>query len=124
MASQCCLSYPNDTDPTYLDFDPAEYTAGPPARRSSSHPTMDGSRVIQDFGVSDADREITLRTGWVEPGTLDDLREKFAVTGQAWKWTDHEGDSYLVFFRDLKADHLRGVEAFEVQMTFDVLEAL
>ena len=124
MASSCCLSYPDDTDPTYLDEDPITYEAGPPERRASTQPTFGGGRVLQDFGVSDADRQIKLRTDWMETATLVALETKFAVAGQLWKWTDHEGDSYLVFFRSLSPRHLQGCEAYQVEIVFDVLEAL
>jgi hypothetical protein len=122
MASDCCLKYPSEETPapTYLDWDPIQYEVTK-ARRSSTHVTMGGGRVHQDFGASDADRQINLRTDYMEAATLASFREKFAVVGQVWTWTDHEGDAYSVFFRELKATHLQGQEAFEVEMTFDVI---
>lgn len=121
--SLCCLSYPDDTEPTYLDEDPIEYSGGPPAeRRISSHPTLGGGRVWQDFGAPEVDRQISLRVDWMLPATLAAFTEKFAVVGQVWKWVDHEADEYRVIFRGLKPTHLQGIEAFSAEMTFDVVE--
>lgn len=118
------LSYPDESEPTYLDVEPVEYRVGPPARRSSSHPTMGGGRVHQDFGVQEADREISLRTEWMEQATLDAFAAKFAVTGQVWRWLDGDEHEWTVFFRELRPDRLRGQAAYEVEMIFDVIEAV
>jgi hypothetical protein len=123
MASTCILSLPNDTSPTTLDYDPAEYRDNPAPRRSSAHVTQ-GDRVHQDFGAPGADREIWLRCDWVAQGTLDALQTKFETTGQPWKWVDFKGNSYLVFFRSLAPERIRGQEAYVVEITFDVLEVL
>jgi len=121
----CYLDYveEEETDPTYLDVNPVEYAISNP-RRSSSHPTMGGSRVHQDFGAQTADREIRLRTDWMEAATLEDFQEKFAVIGEVWKWADFEDNGYLVFFRSLVAERIRGHDAYQVEMTFDVIEVL
>ena len=121
MASTCVLDYvlEEETDPTYLDVNPITYEV-PQPRRSSSHNTMSG-RVHQDFGVSAADRQINLRTDWMEAATLTAFQTKFAVTGEVWKWTDHLEDSYLVFFRELRPERIRGYEAYRVEMVFEVV---
>jgi hypothetical protein len=121
MASLCCLRYPSEEtpDPTYLDYDPAEYTVTL-VRRSSSHPTLSGM-VHQDLGVLSADSRINLRTDYMEAATLADFQTKFAVLGQVWKWDDHEGNTYDVFFIGLNPIHLRGVEAYQVEMVFAVI---
>ena len=124
MASTCILSLPDDTDPTTLDYDPAEYRDNPAPRRSSSQVTMGGDRVLQDFGANAPDREIWLRCDWVAQATLDALQSKFETTGQPWKWVDFKGNAYLVFFRTLAPERIRGQEAYQVEMWFDILEVL
>jgi len=123
MPSEYCLDLADDSDPVYLDVDPSEYRKGLPARRSSSVQTLDGGRVIQDFGVATADQDITCRTEWVSSSTLSALREKYELVATPLKWTDLEA-SYLVFFREMKETPIRGQDAYEVEMVFAVLQAL
>ncbi len=118
------LSELDDSDPTALDVAPIVYDVGPVPRRASSHGTMGGDRVHQDFGAPGADRQINLRTEWMEEATLDDFQEKFATAGAAWKWVDGLGGEYSVFFRALRADRIRGYAAYQVEITFDILEVL
>ena len=121
MAGTCILSELNDSSPTTLDVDPVVYEDGPAARRSSSHQTMDGARVHQDFGAQTADRFARARTDWMETATLSALETKFATTGKVWKWVDHNGGAYQVFFRELRPERIRGQEAYQVEMVFDII---
>ena len=123
MAASCYLSKPDDSEKTYLDEDPALYEDRPPDRRASSHATFGGSRVWQDFGAPDADRQIRLRTDWMSQATLDAFRAKFEQVGQLWKWVDNQGHEYRVFFRALMPERIRGHEAYRVEMLLDVVEA-
>ena len=111
MAS-CILAELDDTSPTVFDEDPDEYTVHAAARRMSSHPTQGGGRVWQDFGAPDCDRQIELHTGGMEAATYDALVAKYIQAGKQWKWTDHEGDSYQVVFRE-PAEHRRLFSSFE-----------
>ena len=124
MAASCYMSKPDDGETTYLDEDPAFYEDGPPERRASSHATFGGSRVWQDFGAPDMDRQIRLRTDWMTETTLDAFMAKFAVMGQIWKWVDHKGHEYRVFFRALTPERIRGHEAYRVEMLLDVVQAV
>ncbi len=121
MASNCCLKYPSEEtpDPTYLNYDPIVYEV-PQPRRSSSHDTLSG-RVHQDFGALAADRQIRLRTDYMEAATLAAFQTKFAVLGQVWKWTDYKGDTWDVFYRELRWDRIQGYDAYRVEMTFEVI---
>jgi len=124
MASSCYLSLPDDSEKTYLDEDPESYDDGPAERRMSSEETIGGGRVWQDFGAADVDRAIRLRTGWMTQATLDLFKAKFALVAQAWKWADHKGRVYLVVFRSMKPERIRGYEAYRVEMNLDVVEVL
>jgi hypothetical protein len=124
MASTCYLSLPDDSAKIYLDEDPETYDDGPAERRMSSQETMGGGRVWQDFGVQDLDRTIRLKTGWMTQATLDAFKTKLAVLAQVWKWADHKGRSYLVVFRTINPERIRGYEAYRVEINFDVLQAL
>jgi|GEM_PF-1746802 len=129
MAGTCYMCYPDREEPedpeiTYLDEDPSAYNDGPPERRVSSHAAMGGERVWQDFGAPDIDRQIALKTDWMEAATLEAFRAKFAVVGQVWKWVDHNGHEYRVFFRALKPERIRGYEAYEVEMTLDIVQVV
>jgi len=121
MASTCCLSKLDDSEQTFFDEDPLVYEDRPPARRSSSHATMDGSRVHQDFGAEDADRLLHLRTDWMTQSTLDALEAKFATTGQVWKWVDHNANAFQVFFRELRPERIQGQAAYRVEIAFDII---
>ena len=124
MAASCYMSKPDDSEKTYLDEDPALYEDGPADRRASSHATFGGSRVWQDFGAPDVDRQIRMRTDWMGELTLDSFRTKFEQVGQVWKWVDHKGHEYRVFFRALTPERIRGHEAYRVEMLLDVVEAV
>jgi len=124
MPSACCLSLPDDSEQTFLDEGPAFYEDGPPERRASSHATFGGGKVWQDFGAADVDRQIRLRTDWMTQATLDDFAEKFATVGQIWRWVDDRGHEYLVVFRALNPERIRGYEAYQVEMAFDVVEVV
>jgi len=119
----CCLSNPDNSDPTSLDENPLQYDDGPAERRASAHATADG-RVWQDFGALDVDRQIRLRTGWMTQTTLDAFSAKFAQVGTVWSWVDNGGHEYRVFFRALIPERIRGHAAYRVEMVFDVVEAL
>lgn len=118
---QCALSYPDGSDPTYLDEAPSFYDDRPAERRASAHATAEG-RVRQDFGAADVDRRIRLRTDWMSADTLSAFQAKYEVTGQVWRWVDHQGSEYRVFFRELVPERIRGHEAYRVELTFDVIE--
>lgn len=120
----CYMSKPDDTEKTYLDEDPVSYDDGPAERRASSHATFGGSRVWQDFGAKEVDRQIRLRTDWMSQGTLDAFKAKFAVTAQVWKWVDHKGHEYRVFFRALNPERIRGHDAYRVEMLLDVVQVV
>jgi hypothetical protein len=120
----CYLSELDGSDRSYLDEDPAFYDDGPPERRVSSHATFGGSRVWQDFGAHDVDRQIRLRTDWMTQATLDAFGAKFEQTGVAWKWVDHKGHQYRVLFRQLSPERIRGHEAYRVEMLLDVVQVL
>ena len=120
----CYMSKPDDTEKTYLDEDPVSYDDGPPERRASSHATFDGSRVWQDFGAKDVDRQIRLRTDWMTQDTLDDFASKFTSTGTLWRWVDNQEREYRVLFRSLSPDRIRGHDAYRVEMIFDVVEVV
>lgn len=124
MAASCYMSKPDDSEKTYLDEDPALYEDGPADRRASSHATFGESRVWQDFGAPDIDRQIRLRTDWMTEATLEAFEAKFAVVGQVWKWVDHRGHEYRVFFRAMVPERIRGHEAYRVEMLLEVLEAV
>lgn len=121
MAAICYLSNPDGSEATYFDEDPAWYDDGEPERRASSHVTFGGSRVWQDFGVTDVDRQIKLRTDWMTQATLEAFAAKFAQVGWVWKWRDHKGHEYRVFFRGLKPERIRGHEAHRIEMVLDVI---
>jgi len=121
--SACFLSAIDGSDPTYLDEGPILYDDGSAERRVSAHATAD-SRVWQDFGALDVDRQIRLRTDWMSQATLDAFEAKFAVTAQVWKWLDHKGHEYRVFFRALNPERIRGHDAYRVEMVFDVVEVV
>jgi hypothetical protein len=123
MASTCVLSEIDGSNATYLDEDPIQYDDGPAERRASAHATADG-RVWQDFGATDVDRQIRVRTDWISEATLGALKAKFAQTGRLWRWVDNGGDEYRVFFRSLNPERIRGHAAYRVEMVFDVVEAL
>lgn len=118
------MSLPDDSEKTYLDEDPESYDDGPPDRRMSSAETIGGGRVWQDFGAQDVDRTIRVRTGWMTQATLDLFKAKFAVVPQAWKWADHKGRAYLVVFRSIKPERIRGYEAYRVEMVLEVMEVV
>ena len=122
MAASCYMSKPDDSEKTYLDEDPALYEDGPADRRASSHATFGGSRVWQDFGAPDVDRQIRLRTDWMTKATLEAFEAKFATAGQVWKWVDQKGHEYRAFFRALNPERIRGHEAYRVEMLLDVVE--
>jgi hypothetical protein len=119
----CILSKIDGSDPTCLDAAPACYDDGPAERRASSHATLEG-RVWQDFGALDVDRQIKLRTDWMTGDTLDDFLAKFAEVAQIWKWVDHKGRGYRVFFRALHPERIRGHNAYRVEMLLDVIEVV
>jgi len=121
--SACFLSAIDGSDPTYLDEGPILYDDGSAERRVSAHATADG-RVWQDFGALDVDRQLRLRTDWMSQATLDAFEAKFAVTAQVWKWLDHKGHEYRVFFRALNPERIRGHDAYRVEMVFDVVEVV
>jgi hypothetical protein len=120
----CCLSKPDGTEKTYLDEDPVFYDDGPAERRASSHVTFGGSRVRQDFGAKDVDRQIRLRTDWMTEATLGKFKAKFDEVGKVWLWSDHKEHQYKVFFRSLGQERIRGHAAYRVEMVFDVVEVL
>ena len=124
MAASSYMSKPDDSEKTHLDEEPALYEDGPAERRASSHATFGGSRVWQDFGAPGVDRQIRLRTDWMTETTLEAFVAKFAVVGQIWKWMDHKGREYRVFFRALMPERIRGHEAYRVEMLLDVVEAV
>jgi len=121
--AECCLSYPDESEPTYLDEDPSRYDDRPAERRASTQATAEG-RVWQDFGAPDVDRQIRLRTDWMSTDTLAAFRAKYEAVGQIWRWVDHRGHEYRVFFRALVPERIRGNEAYVVEMTFDVVEVV
>jgi len=120
MAGTCYLSELDLSDQTFLDEDPAFYDDGPPERRTSDHQTQDGT-VRQDFGFATSDRTLRLRTDFVTAATLVALNTKFAVAGKVWRWHDHRGADYDVFFQRLEPTRIRGNEAYVVEMTLDVV---
>jgi len=120
----CYMSKSDDTEKSYLDEDPVSYDDGPAERRASSHATFGGSRVWQDFGAREVDRQIRLRTDWMAQATLDAFKAKFAQVGEVWKWVDHKAQEYRVFFRGLKPERIRGHEAYRVEMLLDVVEVV
>jgi len=124
VAASSYMSKPDDSEKTHLDEEPALYEDGPAERRASSHATFGGSRVWQDFGAPGVDRQIRLRTDWMTETTLEAFVAKFAVVGQIWKWMDHKGREYRVFFRALMPERIRGHEAYRVEMLLDVVEAV
>jgi hypothetical protein len=124
VAASSYMSKPDDSEKTHLDEEPALYEDGPAERRASSHATFGGSRVWQDFGAPGVDRQIRLRTDWMTETTLEAFMAKFAVVGQIWKWMDHKGREYRVFFRALMPERIRGHEAYRVEMLLDVVEAV
>ncbi len=117
----CVLSYPDGFGPTYLDVDPARYDDRPAERRVSAHATAEG-RVWQDFGAPDIDRQIRLRVDWMAAATLAAFRAKYQAVGQVWRWVDHRGQEYRVFFRSLIPERIRAHEAYRVELVFDVIE--
>ncbi len=80
------------------------------------------SRVWQDFGALDVDRQIRLRTDWMAQDTLDDFKAKFAQAGKLWRWVDTQGHEYRVLFRSLNPERIRGHDAYRVEMVFDVTQ--
>lgn len=120
MAGICYLSELDLSDQTFLDEDPAFYDDGPPERRASDHQTQDGT-VRQDFGFGTSDRSLRLRTDFVTTATLVALNTKFAAVGKVWRWHDHRGADYNVFFRHLEPRRISGNEAYVVEMTLDVV---
>jgi hypothetical protein len=124
MASACYMSKPDGSEAVYLDEDPAYYDDGPAERRASSSPTLGGGRVWQDFGVHDVDREIRLRTDWMSEATLAALKAKYATTAQVWKWVDHKGHDYRVFFAELRPERIRGNAAYRVEMRLQVIQVI
>ncbi len=123
MAS-CFMSKPDDTEKTFLDEDPVSYDDGPAERRVSSHATFGGSRVWQDFGPKEVDRQIRLRTDWMTQSTLDAFESKFAQVGIVWKWVDHKAHEYRVFFRALNPERIRGHDAYRVEILLDVVQVV
>ena len=124
MPGTCYLTDLEDAERTTFDEDPVVYEHGPAPRRSSSHETLGGGRVHQDFGAPTADREIRLRTDWMEQTTLSALQTKYAQVGTVWLWSDHLGGEYGVFFRELRPERIRGQAAYRVEMVFAVIEVL
>ena len=120
----CYMSKPDDTEKTFLDEDPVSYDDGPAERRASSHATFGGSRVWQDFGAREVDRQIRLRTDWMTQSTLDAFEAKFAQVGLVWKWVDHKAHEYRVFFRGLNPERIRGHAAYRVEMLLDVVQVV
>lgn len=120
MPGICYLSEPDLSDQTFLDEDPAFYEDGPPERRASDHQTQDGT-VRQDFAFATSDRSLRVRTDFMTTGTLAALQSKFAAIGKVWRWHDHRGADYDVFFRRLEPRRIRGNEAYVVEMTLDVV---
>jgi hypothetical protein len=118
------MSKPDDTEKTYLDEDPISYDDGPAERRASSHATLGGSRVWQDFGAKDVDRQIRLRTDWMTQTTLDAFKAKFAQAAKVWKWVDHRGHEYRVFFRALNPERIRGHDAYRAEMLLDMVQVV
>jgi DNA-binding IclR family transcriptional regulator len=123
MASTCLLSEVDGSDPTYLDEDPIQYDDGPAERRASAYATADG-RVWQDFGATDVDRQIRLRTDWMTQATLDAFKAQFAQAGKLWRWVDNQEHEYRVLFRSLNPERIRAHASYRVEMVFDVVEAL
>jgi hypothetical protein len=121
--SACFLSAIDGSDPTYLDEGPILYDDGSAERRVSAHATAD-SRVWQDFGALDVDRQIRLRTDWMAQDTLDAFSAKFAQTGKLWRWVDNQEHEYRVLFRSLNPERIRGHDAYRVEMVFDVVEVV
>jgi hypothetical protein len=124
VPSACYLSKPDDSEKTYLDEDPTAYDDAPPERRASSVATLGGGRVWQDFGARDVDRELRVRCDWMSQATLDALRAKYAAVGQLWKWVDHKGHDYRVFFADLRAERIRANAAYRVEMRLEVVQVV
>ena len=120
MPGICYLSELDLSDKTLLDEDPAFYDDGPPERRASDHQTQDGT-VRQDFGFATSDRSLRLRTDFVTTAILAALNTKFAAVGHLWRWHDHRGADYNVFFRRLEPRRISGNEAYVVEMTLDVV---
>ncbi len=122
--AECVLSELDDSNPTSLDVDPDTYEDSAPMRRLSSHPTLGGGRVWQDFAAHACDRQIRLHTGWMEEATRDAFLTKFNQQGKVWKWADHMGNAYKVVFRVFTWEKIRGYAAYDAEMTFEVVDVL
>jgi hypothetical protein len=120
--AECVLSDLDDGNPVTFDVDPSVYDDRPATRRGSSHAVLNGERVWQDWGPKDADRRIKLKTEWMESATLASLQSMFAAAATLYKWVDHFGNTYTVIFAELAPTAIRGYDAYEVEMTFEVVQ--
>jgi len=53
--------------------------------------------------------------------TLHALKVKFTVVAAIWKWMDHKGREYRVFFRTLNPECIPGCDAYRAEMLRDVV---
>lgn len=119
----CYLANADDSGRVSLDVDPIQYEDGPPARRQAVFPCDDGSVVIQDFGVSEADRSLRARVDYVSEATFAALNTMYRAVGVAYHWHDQRGHDYTICFASdgLTAERIRGHAAYRVQLHFLVL---
>lgn len=102
MPSTAYLSALDDSNKTTLDYDPSRYRVIPGRRRTSSFATMDGGLVHQDFGQQATDRTIEATVDWLADATVAALEAKRDTASATWKWHDHRGDDYEVFFLSIE----------------------
>ena len=120
MPSTAYLATLADASKVTLDYDPSRYRVIPGRRRTSSFATMGGGRVHQDFGQAAKDRRIEMTVDWLADATVAGLEAKRDTVAETWKWHDHRGDDYEVFFLAMQK-RKRPTEGWIVNLEFAVV---
>lgn len=87
-------------DGVQFNTDPEPYEPLNWTKRYSTHKTIGGRQVIQDFGTFQTDNTLKLGSGsarWISVDVMKELHRRFRTRGAQYVFKDWLGNEFIVF---------------------------